>query len=653
MWTWVKGDSIGYPSAVFGTLGIPSPLTTPAGNYEAELWVDQQNTVWMYAGYPNNPDMWKFNMQTLEWTWVAGTGGTPANAVYGIRGVSSPLNQPRSNNMYSMVNWTDRSGNLWLMEVLNSVMWKFDTQILEWTWMSGDTVTLLPPVFGIQGVPSPLNTPGTRAEQGNSWVDASGNLWVFGGWHFSNYYSDMWLYDVMTNEWTWMKGPDTSNQLGNYGTIGIPDPLNNPAARGPHSKWTDSNGNFWIFGGGTQQNYFNDTWMFNISTYEWTWMNGLNGGYYNSGLCISSSMNLPDPRWEHRSSWSDPTDNFWMYGGSCYSATCDDLWHYNPLSNIWTLISGNIGGGTNPVFGTLGIPQPTNSPGARIGAVSWMDNSRNLWMFGGAPSPGPTNDIWKFVLDTSCTTLNNLNVPIAAFFSDTNLCAGSCIDFFNLSFNSNNFQWNFPGANPNTSTVNNPTNICYFTPGIYDVTLISSNQNITDTLTLQNYITVYPFPPAQSITQIGDTLFAIAGPSSYQWYFNGNIINGATDYFYVATQSGNYNVVATDSNGCEVEAVINNVIASSQLAVSNSQLVIFPNPVEDRFTMHNAQCMIGAAVQLSIYNIMGEKVYTEAVEASSQNQAAVTVDCELLPSGLYFLEIITAEKSHRTKFLKQ
>ena len=42
----------------------------------------------------------------------------------------------------------------------------------------------------------------------------------------------------------------------------------------------------------------------------------------------------------------------------------------------------------------------------------------------------------------------------------------------------------------------------------------------------------------------------------YQWYYDGILIPGATDYFYIAPQSGNYNVVATDANDCEVEAVI-------------------------------------------------------------------------------------------------
>lgn len=63
---------------------------------------------------------------------------------------------------------------------------------------------------------------------------------------------------------------------------------------------------------------------------------------------------------------------------------------------------------------------------------------------------------------------------------------------------------------------------------------------------------------------------------------------GATDYFYVASEGGNYNVVATDaSNGCEVEAVIFDVVA--ECSVSNWKWTIcnIPNPVDDKFTILN------------------------------------------------------------------
>lgn len=58
----------------------------------------------------------------------------------------------------------------------------------------------------------------------------------------------------------------------------------------------------------------------------------------------------------------------------------NDLWRFDGTS--WTWIAGNtiISAAT---FGTLGIPNTSNLPGGRYGAVSWIDQSNNFMLFGG------------------------------------------------------------------------------------------------------------------------------------------------------------------------------------------------------------------------------------------------------------------------------
>ena len=152
-----------------------------------------------------------------------------------------------------------------------------------------------------------------------------------------------------------------------------------------------------------------------------------------------------------------------------------------------------------------------------------------------------TATLGEFVCDYWIVKFCDSTQSLSLFTAPAVLCPGTCTDFTNLSLNATSYQWSFPGATPDTSTAVNPTNICYTNSGSYDVQLIATNANGSDTLLLTNYITVYPSPPPQSITQNGDTLFAIAGAGIYHWYLNGNIISGATDYFYVATSSGDYN----------------------------------------------------------------------------------------------------------------
>jgi PKD repeat protein len=239
----------------------------------------------------------------------------------------------------------------------------------------------------------------------------------------------------------------------------------------------------------------------------------------------------------------------------------------------------------------------------------------------------------------------------AMFTAPNHICPGTCTNFNNLSVNATTFTWSFPGGNPAVSSDVNPANICYNSPGSYNVMLIASGASGSDTLSLPNYITVYPFPPAQGISQSGDTLFANQGATGYQWYHDGNILPGATDYLYVASEGGSYNVVATDINGCEVEAVVFDVVAGiSRLAVSNGQLTIFPNPVHDKFTIHNSKVTSLTAVEISIYNALGVRVFNQE---SKDKLKEDIIDVSTLEKGVYYIEVNSDTKINRSKFIKQ
>ena len=268
-------------------------------------------------------------------------------------------------------------------------------------------------------------------------------------------------------------------------------------------------------------------------------------------------------------------------------------------------------------------------------------------MFGGPDITGVSwADLWVYTPDSTC--VNICNGLMASFSSANNICPGACINFTNQSFLANSYQWIFNGATPATSTDINPQNICYAAPGTYDVTLIASDSVNSDTLTLNNYITVFPFPAPQSINQVGDTLIAIAGSPFYQWYMNGTLIAGATDYFYVAMSNGNYNVITTDTNGCEVEAAINDVIASMVTFsyADDLGMMLFPNPVEDELEIRIEHSKIKNA-EINIYNVLGLIVFSADIDER------MVLDCERLPRGIYMLEVITSENKFRSKFIKQ
>ena len=120
----------------------------------------------------------------------------------------------------------------------------------------------------------------------------------------------------------------------------------------------------------------------------------------------------------------------------------------------------------------------------------------------------------------SCGTL-----PVAQFASsDTVFCdeSGKCIGFTDFSTgNPTSWKWLFPGAIPDSSLQQNPTNICYYTPGSYPVSLIVTNVSGTDTLTVSPMITLASAPASPTASVSNDTIFC-SHAASYQWYLNGS-----------------------------------------------------------------------------------------------------------------------------------
>jgi hypothetical protein len=59
-------------------------------------------------------------------------------------------------------------------------LWRFSPSTGLWTWVSGGNTDNASGVYGTQGTAAAGNVPGARYAA-TSWIDSSGNLWLFGG----------------------------------------------------------------------------------------------------------------------------------------------------------------------------------------------------------------------------------------------------------------------------------------------------------------------------------------------------------------------------------------------------------------------------------------------------------------------------------------
>ncbi|HMO31402.1 MAG TPA: kelch repeat-containing protein [Lacibacter sp.] len=365
-----------------------------------------------------------------QWTWMGGDSTSFPNELLGEYG-SGPNAIPGARTR--SVTWTDASGNYWLFSgngydgvgnngLLND-LWRYNPQTRRWTWVSGTDRVNQQGVYGTRGVAAPANRPGGR-QGAVGWTDAAGNLWLFGGQGYGTtttlaFLNDLWRYNPLTNEWTWMTGVSINNPGGTYGTRGVPATTNTPGSRNFAVSWTDAAGNFWLFGGVSTAR-FNDLWRYNPSTNQWTWISGSNtnnqrGTYGTRGL--PSAGNIPGARSE-AVSWMDPLGNLWLMGGVAYDANgnlsfINDLWQYAPATDVWTWVSGNNLVNQAGVYGTKGTAAAANVPGARAGGVAWTD-AAGLWLMGGRTS-GYFNDVWRFNPQTGewvwVSGANTLNQP--------------------------------------------------------------------------------------------------------------------------------------------------------------------------------------------------------------------------------------------------
>jgi N-acetylneuraminic acid mutarotase len=436
-WTWVGGSQTVKSPGVYGTKGVAATGNVPGARDSQAMWIDKSGNVWLFGGWGEDADgntgylndLWQYSPSTNEWTWEGGSSSIKSPGTYGTQGVGSTANIPGARQSATI--WTDSSGNFWLFGGVGvggaatevgelEDLWEFSPASGAWTFVSGSQGVNGPGSQGTKGQPGANNLPGAR-DSAQGWIDQSGNLWVWGG--FGYYmgetnnpiiYNDLWEYSLADKSWI-MQGGAVLGTASGF-----------PTGREAAVTWVDASGNFYVFGGSTRVTvsqlpleiddaYLSDMWEFNPSTLTWTFISGqvlnqttgttetnLPGNYGTEG--VPAASNVPGAR-SNTVSWLDSQGNLWVFGGYGFDGKdgqgpLNDLWRYNVSSKIWTWMGGSETENDPGSFGTLGVPDVNNAPGARWQASGGIDQAGNVWLLGGA---GVTpdllmNDLWEYSL---------------------------------------------------------------------------------------------------------------------------------------------------------------------------------------------------------------------------------------------------------------
>ncbi|MGB0429412.1 MAG: choice-of-anchor D domain-containing protein [Bacteroidia bacterium] len=420
-WTWIDGGRDRRGQGTYGTKGIASASNTPGSRQFPSYWTGLDGTLWMFggSGYDGSAnsgilnDLWKWD--GTNWTWVDGSSSRNAVGTYGTKGVTSTGKTPGAR--YRSAHCVDKEGNLWMFGGdgypsngstgrLND-LWKFDGT--NWTWVSGATSHSQNGVYGTKGTATTSNVPGGR----NSpvmWCDADNNLWLFGGYGLDKngndgYLNDLWKWDG-TN-WTWVSGSDTKEQVGVYGTKGTAASSNAPGSRYVSSNWTDSDDNFYLFGGiawtGSSAGRINDLWKWDGT--NWTWLEGsssVNLASTYGSIDVKASGNEIGSRMS-AATFSTANGDVMLFGGEGMvpsvsgSGSLNDLWVWDGIDYTW--IHGSTSKNQSTSHGTLGAANTSNVLGARFGCAHWITNDGTAVVFGGYGydrngNYGELSDMW-------------------------------------------------------------------------------------------------------------------------------------------------------------------------------------------------------------------------------------------------------------------
>jgi hypothetical protein len=146
-------------------------------------------------------------------------------------------------------------------------------------------------------------------------------------------------------------------------------------------------------------------------------------------------------------------------------------------------------------------------------------------------------------------------------------------------------------------------------------------------------------PATPSITSNG-TVLNTSGGSTYQWYFNGAAISGATAASYTATQNGSYQVQITDASGCnsELSAAVNVMDANTGIAhLMQDMPSIVPNPSSGLFELVDRK---GRLYDIEVMDLQGR-----VVKSIRQHNH---VDLSEATNGVYMLRATLVDGTYFT-----
>lgn len=245
-----------------------------------------------------------------------------------------------------------------------------------------------------------------------------------------------------------------------------------------------------------------------------------------------------------------------------------------------------------PISGNEWCGQPNYATCSSFDLSAYAGQTNVLVRFEGYSMNG--NNIYIDNINIIGTPANQL--PVASFDAawDLPVCSTKQAAFYSTSTGiPTSYQWFFEGGSPETSLVQNP-NVTYSTSGNYNVQLIVQNAIGSDTVLLENYVTVLE-SPLVNISTDADTI--CLGASAVL------TATGADNYIWNAGQS----MSAIDQDIVTVSPItstnyfVNGITAAGCTDTSMQRIVVVTNPPPPSINVNGSSLIASSGVDWEWY----------------------------------------------------
>lgn len=144
---------------------------------------------------------------------------------------------------------------------------------------------------------------------------------------------------------------------------------------------------------------------------------------------------------------------------------------------------------------------------------------------------------------------------------------------------------------------------------------------------------VNPTPPTPVVYGFTDTLNTDIGPYVYQWFYEGDSLQGENGFEVIIDQNGRYAVEVTDSNGCRKMSNLFVVtwVGIGMLDAPLWSLDYYPNPTNGKLTL---AAQGPGLVTVTITNSLGQQLQYLSVP----NGQSIELDMGHWAAGVYYLQ---------------